>query len=98
MEKLEFGPPCSASTGAERFLVALPTSGDLLSAPKICSLKPRPPEPIDHQPRTKSCAASDHAAAAPPSSVMNARLFIRSPRRRGRAEWAEFQGRSRGRS
>src|SRR5262249_2275871 len=29
-------------------------------------------------------AASGHAAA-PPSSVMNARLFIRSPRRRGRA-------------
>src|SRR5215469_895234 len=30
-------------------------------------------------------AASGHAAAAPPSSVMNSRLFIRSPRRRGRA-------------
>src|SRR5262249_54017396 len=30
-------------------------------------------------------AASDHAAAAPPSSVMNSRLLIRSPRRRGRA-------------
>jgi hypothetical protein len=29
-------------------------------------------------------AASGHAAAAPPSSVMNARLLIRSPRRRGR--------------
>jgi hypothetical protein len=35
--------------------------------------------------RTRSpcceCAASGHAAAAPPSSVMNARRFIRSPRR-----------------
>ena len=30
-------------------------------------------------------AASGHAAAAPPSSVMNSRRFIRSPRRRGRA-------------
>ena len=29
MEKLEFGPSCSASTGAERFLVALPTAWDL---------------------------------------------------------------------
>jgi hypothetical protein len=27
-----------------------------------------------------ACAASDHAAAAPPMSVMNSRLFIRSPR------------------
>jgi len=30
-------------------------------------------------------AASGHTAAAPPSSVMNWRRFIRSPRRRGRA-------------
>ena len=30
-------------------------------------------------------AASGHAAAAPPSSVTNARLFTRSPRRRARA-------------
>ena len=30
-------------------------------------------------------AASGHAAAAPPSSVMNSRLFTRSPRRRWRA-------------
>ena len=30
-------------------------------------------------------AASGHAAAAPPSSVMNSRRFIRSPRRRARA-------------
>src|SRR5262249_21244790 len=34
MEKLEFGPSCSASTGAERFLVALPTSGDLFICAK----------------------------------------------------------------
>ena len=33
-------------------------------------------------------AASGHAAAAPPSSVMNSRrVFIRSPRRLGRAAW-----------
>src|SRR4029077_16631203 len=29
-------------------------------------------------------AASGHATAAPPSSVMNSRRFVRSPRRRGR--------------
>jgi len=43
-------------------------------------------------------AASGHAAAAPPSSVMNARRFTRSPRRRGRARLAEFRGRSPSRS
>src|SRR5262245_41952196 len=32
-----------------------------------------------------ACAASGHAAAAPPSSVMNSRRLIRSPRRRARA-------------
>src|SRR5262249_26220646 len=32
-----------------------------------------------------ACPASGHAAAAPPSNVMNWRLFTRSPRRRGRA-------------
>src|SRR5215468_10396424 len=39
-----------------------------------------------------SCAraASGHAAAAPPSSVMNSRRFIRSPRRRARAAYREF--------
>src|SRR5262249_20317246 len=41
-------------------------------------------------------AASGYAAAAPPSSVMNSRRFIvtiiQSPRRRGRATSAEFQG------
>ena len=36
-------------------------------------------------------AASGHAAAAPPSSVMNSRRFIRSPRRRGRAAWRHFE-------
>ena len=32
--------------------------------------------------------------AAPPSSVMNSRRFIRSPRRRGRAAWSELRGRA----
>jgi len=36
-------------------------------------------------------AASGHAAAAPPRSVMNARRFIRSPRRRGRAGHVEAE-------
>src|SRR5262245_26021530 len=36
-------------------------------------------------------AATGHAAAAPPNSVMNSRRFIRSPRRRGRASSADFQ-------
>ena len=37
--------------------------------------------------RIRSCAraARGHAAAAPPTSVMNSRRFIRSHRRRGRA-------------
>jgi hypothetical protein len=35
-------------------------------------------------------AASGHAAAAQPSSVMNSRRFTRSPRRRGRAASVEF--------
>ena len=39
-------------------------------------------------------AASGHAAAAPPSSVMNLRLFIRSPRRRWRAAAAALRGRA----
>jgi hypothetical protein len=42
--------------------------------------------------RMLSCprAATGHAAAAPPSSDMNSRRFIRSPRRRGRATSAGF--------
>jgi len=32
-------------------------------------------------------AASGHVTAAPPSSVMNSRRFIRSPHRRERAAW-----------
>src|SRR5262249_5007118 len=36
-------------------------------------------------------AASGHAAAAPPRSAMKLRRVIRSPRRRGRAPWEEFQ-------
>src|SRR5262249_62337614 len=39
-------------------------------------------------------ASGEAAAAAPPSSVMNVRLFTRSPRRRGRAASVEPQGRS----
>ncbi len=38
-------------------------------------------------------AASGHATAAPPRSVMNSRRFIRSPRRRARAVWQECRGR-----
>jgi len=34
-------------------------------------------------------AASGHAATAPPRSVMNSRLFIQSPRRRGRGKIQE---------
>ena len=40
-------------------------------------------------------AARGHAAAAPPSSVMNARRFTRSPRRRGRAQSGECRGQAR---
>ena len=36
-------------------------------------------------------AASGHAAAAPPSSVMNSRLLTRSPRQRPRAKSAELR-------
>src|SRR4051794_1045281 len=39
-------------------------------------------------------AANGHAAVAPPSTAMNSRLFIQSPRRRGRAALVEFRGRS----
>src|SRR5262245_48089272 len=45
-------------------------------------------------------ASSDHAAAAPPSSDMNSRLFTRSPRRRGREpgwEWTMGPGTGSGR-
>jgi hypothetical protein len=45
--------------------------------------------------RTRSAccerAASGHAAVAPPSSVMNSRRFIRSPRRRGRERIQEWK-------
>src|SRR5262249_342427 len=37
--------------------------------------------------------ATGQAAAAPPSSVMNSRRLIRSPRRRGRTASAECRGR-----
>src|SRR5262245_2601487 len=43
-------------------------------------------------------AAIGHAAAAPPSSVMNSRRFIRSPRRRGRAALPALQVRASWRS
>src|SRR5215472_11995655 len=39
-------------------------------------------------------AASGHATAAPPSNVMNSRLFTQSPRRRGQAESSGFRGRA----
>jgi hypothetical protein len=44
--------------------------------------------------RTGCCAraASGHATAVPPSSVINSRRFTRSPRRRGRAWPAGFRG------
>src|SRR5260370_18215906 len=38
-----------------------------------------------------ACAASGHAAPAPPSSVMNSRLLIRSPRRRGEHRWRHVE-------
>jgi hypothetical protein len=44
MEKLEFGPSCSASTGAERFLVALPTSGDLFICAKDLLIEAKAPD------------------------------------------------------
>src|SRR5262249_19275644 len=40
----------------------------------------------------------DHSAAAPPSSVMKARRFTRSPRQRGRATSAALRGRAPSRS
>ena len=43
-------------------------------------------------------APGGHAAAAPPSSVMNSRRLTRSPRRRGRAAWAARRGRAPSRS
>jgi hypothetical protein len=39
-------------------------------------------------------AASGHPAAAPPSTLMNSRRFIRLPRRRARAASVEFRGRA----
>src|SRR5262249_41818170 len=39
-------------------------------------------------------AASGHAAAAPPRSLVNSRLFIRSPARRGRSALAAQSGRA----
>jgi hypothetical protein len=41
-----------------------------------------------HRRRSAARAASGHAAALP-SSVMNCRRFIRSPRRRARPVWVE---------
>jgi hypothetical protein len=38
--------------------------------------------------------AAPSLPAAPPSSVMNSRRFIRSPRRRGRGGWAALRGRA----
>jgi hypothetical protein len=43
-------------------------------------------------------ALAVEAAAAPSSSVMNCRLFIRSPRRRGRAAYPARLGRAPSRS
>jgi hypothetical protein len=50
------------------------------------------------QGRRGARAASGHAAAAPPSSVMNARRFIRSPRRRAPGATAVLRGRAPSRS
>jgi hypothetical protein len=54
---------------------------------------PRNPTVGSFPGRCWALAASGHAAAAPPSSVMNLRrLIIRSPRRRGRAASAAPRG------
>ena len=46
--------------------------------------------------RSRCCAraASGHAAAAPPSSVMNSRRLIQSPRRRWQARQVEWRCRT----
>ena len=52
---------------------------------------------VRHRPARRSeptFPASGQPAAAPPSSVMNSRRFIRSPRRRGRAALAARRGRA----
>jgi hypothetical protein len=51
-----------------------------------------------HLPLLLPATASGQTAAAPPSSVMNARLFTRSPRRRGRAASVALQGQALSRS
>jgi hypothetical protein len=52
-----------------------------------------PSTAVSRDDRPAGCCARaprGHAAAAPPSREMNWRRFTRSPRRRGRAEWAAF--------
>ena len=56
--------------------------------PTVCCEASRPPASA----AAGAPALSGHIAAAPPSSVMNPRRFIRSPRRRGRADWATLRG------
>src|SRR5262249_44791 len=51
-------------------------------------------EPDHRYRQLRARAASGHAAAAPPSSVMNARLLTRSPRWQWRSASARFRGRA----
>ena len=66
---------------------ALPECANQVSEPAAAVERRKPITGI-----TGCCAraVSGHAAAAPPSSVMNARRLIRSPRRRGRPAAAEW--------
>src|SRR5262249_53230155 len=76
--------------------------GDGLRGFGTCLILDRPPSRAVSTPmrRTRSpcCAraASGHVTAAPPSSVMNSRRFIRSPRRRGPAASRVSSGRGLG--
>src|SRR5215471_9959368 len=55
-------------------------------------VEPRKPM-VGSFPGCRARAAIGHATAAPPSSVMNSRRIIRSPRRRERSAYREFGGR-----
>jgi hypothetical protein len=71
-----------------------------VAAPKRRPIRLRPnarSNPGSQGPQLPACcarAASGQLAAAAPSSAMNSRLLIRSPRRRGRAAWAALRGRA----
>jgi hypothetical protein len=65
---------------------------DLLSEAQLSLIRRASAIELELEQAEGKLSTSGHTATAPPSSVMNSRLLIRSPRRRGRAARAARRG------